>query len=283
MAVFTNQATLSYNDVVTSSNIVTGELVQVLSLDKAAVNDSYGANDTITYAVSIVNAGTTAFSDLTVTDDLGAYEFDGRTVTPLSYEDDILFYIDGVLQSTPSVEAGPPLVISGIDVPASSSALLIYRASVNSFAPLATDASVTNTVTLTGAGIATPVTAEETVIASSDPMLTISKAISPSTVAENGEVTYTFIIENSGNTGANADANAVVTDLFDPILSNIEVTLNGRALSSGAEYTYDETSGLFRTVEGIITVPAATYAQNPETGMWDITPGVAVLTVSGNL
>ncbi len=283
MAVFTNQATLSYNDVVTSSNIVTGELVQVLSLGKTALNDSYGANDTITYVVSIVNAGTTAFSDLTITDDLGAYEFGGRSVTPLTYEGDILFYINGVLQSTPSVESGPPLVVSGIDVPASSSALLIYRASINSFAPLATDASVTNTVTLTGTGITTPITAQETVSASSDPMLTISKAIFPSTVAENGEITYTFIIENSGNTSANADANAVVTDLFDPILSNIEVTLNGRALSPGAEYTYNETSGLFRTVEGVITVPAATYAQNPETGMWDITPGVAVLTVSGNL
>lgn len=283
MAVFTNQATLSYNDVVTSSNIVTGELVQVLSLGKAALNDSYGANDTITYVVSIVNAGTTAFSDLTVTDDLGAYEFDGRSVTPLTYEGDILFYIDGVLQSAPSVEAGPPLVVSGIDVPASSSALLIYRASINSFAPLAAAASVTNTVTLTGTGITTPITAEETVGASSDPMLTISKAIFPSTVAENGEITYTFIIENSGNAPATEDANAVVTDLFDPILSDIEVTLNGRALSLGAEYTYNEDTGLFRTVEGVITVPAATYAQNSETGMWDITPGVAVLTVSGNL
>ena len=119
--------------------------------------------------------------------------------------------------------------------------------------------------------------------ASSDPLLTISKAIFPSTVAENGLLTYTFIIENSGNAEADATADAVVTDLFDPVLSNIEVTLNGVALSEPSGYTYDEASGLFRTVEGVITVPAASYTQNPDTGMWEINPGVAVLTVSGNL
>ena len=63
MAVFTNQATLSYNGIVTSSNIVTGELVQVLSVTKTAVNDTYGAGDTLSYAVSIVNSGNVAFTD----------------------------------------------------------------------------------------------------------------------------------------------------------------------------------------------------------------------------
>ncbi len=283
MAVFTNQATLSYNDVVTSSNIVTGELVQVLSATKTALNDTYGANDVITYVISIVNAGNTAYNNLTVTDDLGTYEFGDETVVPLTYAGDILFYLDGVLQGAPTVEAGPPLTVSNIDIPAGASAMLIYRASVNSFAPPIPDGTVTNTVTITGPGITTPITAEETVGASSEPLLTISKSIFPSTVAENGEITYTFIIENSGNAPATEEADAVVTDLFDPILSDIEVTLNGTVLSSPDDYTYNEDTGLFRTVEGVITVPAATYAQNPETGMWEITPGVAVLTVSGNL
>ncbi len=283
MAVFTNQATLSYNDVVTSSNIVTGEVVQVLSATKTALSDTYGANEVITYVVSIVNAGNTPYNNLTVTDDLGAYEFEGETVVPLTYAGDILFYLDGVLQGAPTVEAGPPLTVSGIDVPAGENAMIIYRASVNSFAPPTPDGAVTNTVTVSGPGIMTPISAQETVSASSEPLLTISKAISPSTVAENGELTYTFIIENSGNAPATEEANAVVTDLFDPILSDIEVTLNGQVLSSPEEYTYNESSGLFRTVEGVITVPAATYTQDPATGMWEITPGVTVLTVTGTL
>ncbi|MBE6618678.1 MAG: hypothetical protein E7626_02705 [Ruminococcaceae bacterium] len=281
MAVFTNQATLSYNGIVTSSNIVTGELVQVLSVTKTAVNDTYGAGDTVSYAVSIVNSGNVAFTDITLTDDLGAYEFGETALTPLTFTGDVLLYVDGVLQSEPSAQPGPPLVISGIDIPAGANAVVIYRAAVNPFAPPA--GSITNTVTLSGAGITTPTSAQETVSASSESVLSISKAISPSTVAENGELTYTFIIENTGSTPVGADANAVVTDLFDPRLSDIVVTLNGAVLSSPDDYTYNEASGLFSTSEGLITVPAASYVQDAESGVWDIIPGTAVLTVRGTL
>ena len=34
MAIFTNQATLSYNNTTTTSNVVTGEIVEVLSATK---------------------------------------------------------------------------------------------------------------------------------------------------------------------------------------------------------------------------------------------------------
>ena len=37
MAIFTNQATLSYNNTTTTSNIVTGEIVEVLSAAKNAL------------------------------------------------------------------------------------------------------------------------------------------------------------------------------------------------------------------------------------------------------
>ncbi len=283
MAVFTNQATLSYNGIVTSSNIVTGEILQVLSVVKTALEGSYGVGDTITYAVSIVNSGTTPYTSLTLTDNLGEYTFDTGTLVPLTYEGDLLFYVNGVLQSQPTVSAGPPLVISGINVPAGANALLVYSTSVNSFAPLGASGSVTNTVTLSGAGVSTPITDEETIVTSSEPVLAISKAITPSSIPENGEVTYTFIIENTGSASATETADVIVSDLFDPILSNIEVALNGTLLTSSADYTYNETTGLFQTVSGVITVPAATYVQDQTSGVWDIIPGTAVLTVTGNL
>lgn len=47
MAQFTNQATLSYGDTVTASNIAFGEILEVLSATKTAVNGVYGQNDTI--------------------------------------------------------------------------------------------------------------------------------------------------------------------------------------------------------------------------------------------
>ena len=71
MAVFTNQATLSYNGVVRSSNITTGEILEALSVTKTALGNSYAPFDKVTYVVSIVNNGTAAYNSLTVTDDLG--------------------------------------------------------------------------------------------------------------------------------------------------------------------------------------------------------------------
>lgn len=283
MAVFTNQATLSYNGIVTSSNIVSGELVQVLSVSKTALERAYSVGDTVTYTLGIINSGTTPYTGLTVTDDLGAYAFSDTTAVPLTYAGDVLFYVDGILQTPPSVTAGPPLVFSGINVPAGASAVLVYSATVNSFAPLDTDGEITNTASVTGAGISSPVTAEDTVVTSQEPILSISKSVFPLSVAENGELTYTFIVENTGNAPALADANAVVRDVFDPLLSDIAVTLNGTPLSSPDDYTYDTLSGLFSTASGVITVPAATYVQDPDSGEWDIIPGTAVLTVRGTL
>ena len=57
MATFYNQATLSYNGNTTTSNITTGEIVEILSAAKTAVTDTYRANGRITYIVSIVNSG----------------------------------------------------------------------------------------------------------------------------------------------------------------------------------------------------------------------------------
>ena len=48
MATFFNQATLTYNNNVTSSNIVSGELLEVLTATKTAVPDSYRPGDAVT-------------------------------------------------------------------------------------------------------------------------------------------------------------------------------------------------------------------------------------------
>ena len=63
----------------------------------------------------------------------------------------------------------------------------------------------------------------------------------------------------------------------------LTVTFNGTLWSEPANYTYNETTGLFTTVPGQITVPAATFTQDPDTGLWVTTPGVAVLTVTGTV
>ncbi len=284
MAIFYNQANLSYSGGNTNSNIVTGEIVEVLTATKTAVTDEYGAGDTLSYIVSILNSGTTPFTGLTVTDNLGEYELSGEEYEPLTYiEDSVKYYQNGVLQATPSVTDVSPLVITGITVPAGGNAMLIYSVRVNDRAPLDADGEIENTVTVTGNGITTPIQATETVETRDEPLLTITKGISPTTVTDNGELTYTLTIQNIGNTAAVATDDIVVTDNFDPVLENIIVTLNGEVLTEGTDYTYNEATGEFATIAGVITVPAATFVQNPETGEWAVTPGVATLVIRGTV
>ena len=283
MAQFTNQAQLSYNNATVNSNVAVGEVLEVLSANKTAVTTTYTPGCDVTYVISALNSGATTLSGLTVTDNLGAYTFGEETLYPLTYkEGSVRLYINGVLQAAPAAEAGPPLVISGINLPANSNMVLIYEANVNSFAPLGEDGNIVNTATLAGAGI-TPLTVTETVTPVAEAMLDITKSISPVPVAENGVVTYTFVIRNSGNAPADADANVTLRDTFNPILTDLTVLLNGTPLAEGTGYTYAVTEGEFATVPGVITVGAATYTQDPVTDVWSVTPGTTTLTVTGTI
>ena len=276
MATFYNQATLSYGDNVTNSNITTGEIITGLTLTKTAASANYGEGDGITYVITLVNATGTDRTGVTVSDNLGVYTLGATSLVPLSYVDgSVLYYQNGVLQTAPTVTVGTDLVISGITVPAGGNATIVYEATANGFAPLAAGSNITNTVT------SGELTDTATVAVREEAKLNIAKAICPAIVSDNGELTYTFVIQNSGNLAAVADDNVTVTDTFNPILSNISVTLNGAALAEGTGYTYDETTGEFSTVPGAITVPGATYVQDPTTGVITTTPGVAVLTVTG--
>ena len=284
MAQFTNQAQLSYNGAVVNSNIAVGEILEVLSASKTAVMDDYTRNDDVTYVISVVNSSTAPVTGLTVTDDLGGYAFGENTVYPLSYVNgSVRMYINGVLQTAPIVTAGPPLTFSGITLPAGGNLMIIYEAEVTQFAPLDVDGSIVNTATVVGAGLPSTVTVTETVTPEEEPELTITKFIEPVPVTENGTLTYRFIIQNYGNTAAVATDNVAVTDTFDPILNVLTVTLDGTPLALTTECTYDVTTGVFATVPGIITVPAATYAQDEATGAWIITPGVTELVVTGTV
>ena len=284
MATFTNRATLTYNGTVVNSNTVTGEIREVLSATKRALVDTYTVEDTVTYIVSIVNTGSEEYTNLTVTDDLGAYDQGGNTLYPLTYVDgSVSYYFNGILQPTPAVTDAQPLTVTGISVPAGGNALIVYAANVNEFAPLAAGSTVVNTASITGEGLTQPVTATETITAAEGAQLSITKSLSPDVVEEDGQLTYTFVIRNFGNAPIVATDNAVVSDVFNPILDPITVTFNGAVWAEGTNYTYDTATGLFETVPGPITVPAASYAQDSVTGVWTVTPGVSTLVVTGTV
>ena len=284
MAIFSNQATLTYNGNTTNSNIAYGEILDVLAATKTAIEGTYTPGELVTYAVTLRNTSGTALNGVTVTDDLGGYVFEASTVYPLTYEDgSATVFVNGVPQAAPTVTAGPPLVVSGLNIPAGGDLVLVYQARANQFANPAADGTIVNTVTVTGDGISAPITATETVTADTAPDLTISKSISPTQVVDNDRVTYTFVIQNTGNEAVVATDNAAITDTFDPILTNLVVTYDGATWTEGVQYTYDEVTGLFATLPGAITVPAAAFTQDPVTGAYTLTPGIATLIVTGTI
>ena len=281
MAIFYNQATLSYNGTVTNSNVTTGELIASLGITKNAISTSYGSDDGVSYVISILNSTATPLTGLTLVDDLGAYTVGTNTVYPLTYSDGSMrAYVGGSEVTVPTISATQPLTLTGITIPASESLMLVYEATTNAYTPLATGSTVTNTATVSGTlGDAS---ASATVVAGESTDLTIAKAICPDTVTAGESVTYTFIIQNTGNTAADAGANVTISDVFTPALSSVTVTLDGATLPA-TDYTYNEATGEFATLSGVTTVPAASYTQDPVTGLVTMTPGVTVITVTGTI
>ena len=284
MATFQNQATLIFGNERINSNTTVGEIVDAVSITKTAVSASYAPADAIAYVVSIENRGDTALTDISVTDNLGAYTAPGgATVIPLEYvPDTVKYYVNGELLAAPLVTAGSTLTFSGISVPVGGNAILVYEARVNGFAPLAGGSAITNTATVSGTGLCNEASDSASVPVREAPELSITKTLDPETVSGCSEITYSFIIQNTGNAPVVATDDLLVTDVFTPALSDITVTVDGEEIAEGTGYTYDEESGSFTTLPGTIPVPAASYETMPD-GSTTVTPGVTVVTVTGRI
>jgi len=278
MAIIYNQASLTFNGVITNSNVTSGEIVDTLTFTKTAISEDYARGDGVAYALSVVNGGATEMTDVSITDNLGAYNFAGGELVPLEYIDGTLkLYINGVLVATPTVTAGPPLTVSGFAIPSGGNALIVYEARATEYAPLAQSSQITNVATMAGNDATATVSVREEAI------LSITKVMEPDTVSENGRLTYTFIIQNTGNIPVVATDDTTVSDVFEPILSNIAVTFNGTTWTEGTNYSYDESTGVFTTLAGQITAPAATFTTDAATGVVTINPGVSIIEVTGTV
>lgn len=277
MATFFNQASLSLNGEITNSNVTEGELLSALSITKTALNGAYGVGEELSYLITVSNNSSTerVFS---ITDDLGAYPVGGVPVYPLSYIDgSARLYINGVFSSLLTPVSTEPLSFEGVTLPAGAVATIAYTALATSYAPLEAGSVITNTASIVG----TEESGESTVSVRDTVSLTIAKAICPSSVSGGGSVGYTFVIQNTGNTPVVSTDNLTVSDTFNPLLTDITVTLDGVELVEGVGYSYNELTGEFATLPGVVSVPAAVYTRDPVSGALITTPGNAVLTVVG--
>ena len=282
MAVFYNHASLTYRGGAVNSNLVAGELTDAAVLTKTAVSADYRPNGILAYALSLVNESTVPLP-VTLTDDLGGYAFNGTTVYPLAYKEGSLqCYVNGLPQDAGAltVSPGPPLTVDGLVIPAGGNAVLVYETEITPFAPLGTDAEITNTVSTSEK--AALLTASSTIPMANEPVLSITKSMDPQTLMGGEEITYTFLLQNAGASPAGTADDLSVTDVFDPLLADLAVTLDDTPLSAGTDYTYNPVTGEFATAAGLITVPAASYTQD-DAGAWSTLPGTAALTVTGTL
>lgn len=282
MAIITNQANLTYTYGATTasvlSNLATAELTAALSAAKRVLDDAYRFNTDLTYILSLGNGGSAAITELPVLDNLGAYTPAGAAapVQPLTYTGPAALYIDGVFSEelTPTAQDGGVLFTIP-EIPAGATALLIYKATVNRFAPLAPDSTIENTASI---GTENPQTVSASVSAASYADVSVEKEMSPNPVTSGCTLSVTFTIENRGNEAA---TDLVLTDDFPLALSDVAVTVNGAPIT---DFTFENnTLTLPSGTQTTLSVPAATFTQDPTTGAFTVVPGVLTVVLTGTV
>ena len=281
----TNQARLQFTYGATtataSSNIASTIIQGPLTANKTLLESAYQADGALTYMVQLTNSGAGALTPVTLVGDLGTYEVSpGLNVTPLTYTGPAQLFLNGVYSAslTPALEPGKvtftiPSLAPGVN------AMLIYKARVNEYALLTAPSAITNTVSVDAPTMMDPVSVSHTVPVADYADVTITKSMTPNPITDGSTLTSTFLIQNFGNTAASS---VVLTDAFTPSPDPITVTVDGVTLP-GTDYDY--TGGVLTLPNAgsaySLTIPAASFIQDPATGEVTINPGSVTITVAG--
>lgn len=280
-----NQAILSYRCGETAcsvaSNIATASLRGPLSARLAALETTYRAGQELALYLMLENVGSSALSNIALADDLGAFTLPGpATVIPLDIVGTVRLFIDGrfIAHLTPEF-AGDGARFSILSLPAGANALVLYKARVNSFAPLATGSTITVNAVATAPGISEGVLCSLTLTVADYADVSILKAMSPNPVVEGGALTCQFTIYNYGNSPAEG---LVLSDQFSPAPLTISVAADGAPINNAC-FRYNEGHFIYpQACSGMApSVPAASFTQDPETGFVAVNPGMMLLTVTG--
>lgn len=280
---FSNQATLSYSAGTVSSNLVAGELLPTLSIEKNASLLSYEPDGRLRYTVSIVNTSAAAYTGLTLLDDLGRYEWQGFGRFPMAYTEDTaaISYYSGteITAGTVTARSATEGISFVFDIPGKTTALLSYEVYPTSFAPLEAGSEVTNTVSVRLGEGQPLITAQNTLPVSVGPALEISKSVCGTAVAGQS-LSYSFTVSNYGNAATDSENSVVISDQLSPPLEDLSVYADGVLWTEGVQYYYDSSIHYFQTAAGAVQLAAAQFEQD-SFGRWNTTPASTVITLTG--
>ena len=286
--IITNRATVNYNSgtaaAVAFSNTTSTVLNGSLSITKYSLSSGYRTGQELTYIITVTNNRSTPAQTVSVTDNLGTFTDGTITVTPLTYVGTAQLFINGAFVSDLDALVGTDNVLFEIaSIPAGGTAQIFYRARVNEFACANVGAEIINNACV---DYVCDCACDELICDSFTlPVeeyadITVAKSVCPNPVTCGERLNYVIDIYNNGNIDA---SDIVITDVFDPALEGITVSLNGTALLADG-YSYVGGVLTISSATGTaITVPAAVCTRDQTTGIATITPGKISVAVSGTL
>lgn len=260
------------------SNVASVMLNGALIGSKTSLGSTYRSGVDITYIITIQNISSVSKTAVQVSDNLGTYLVSGTTTaTPLTYVGPTELFVNG----TPSGELTPNVTASNIvftipTIPAGGNVVLVYKVSVNEYAPLETGSTITNTASYIGDDGCNDFSVDNTVTVDDYADVRIFKTMSPNPIVCGSPITYTFTLYNYGNIEA---TNVTLTDTFSPYPATITVKLNG-ATAGTDTYTYIDGMFTFGTRTTPLTLPPATF-ETAADGSVTVTPSVTIITVTG--
>lgn len=287
MATIENYATVRYTSngvtATTVSNLAEVSLESSVSLTKIPLSTTYSEDSTLTYILTIQNASGASLTNVRIEDNLGTFSFNTTELTPLTYNGNAVLLINGQ-------DAGTQLEIDNtlsslliFTIPSLASgavANIIYNVKINEFAPLEANATIQNTATLSADTECAEGTASAVVTTVNGANITVFKQMSPNPVICGDSLTYSIKVYNYGNAVAE---NVQISDVFDPVPSNITVTRNGTAVPA-TDYSYE--NGVLTvpaTTATGDTVPAATFTRDDTTGSVTVAPGLIEYIITGTI
>ena len=286
--IITNRATVNYRYGTVSdtavSNVTSTVLNGPLNIEKNSLTSTYRFGSLITYLITVSNPSSNLAGAVTVTDNLGSFVSNGNTITPLTFVGPASLFINGeyVSDITPIISANR-IRFTLNSIPAGGNVQIMYQARVNNTAPLGLDACITNTSTVTficDCPCETPASDSHTVCAEEYADVRITKSVCPNPVICGDELTYVIDVYNYGTIPA---TNVILTDTFVPPLTDISVTVDG-VLIPATDYDYiGGTLTLPNETGDEITIPAATFSIDSETGEVLVEPGHVQIIITGTI